>query len=48
MYSPKKREQRRVLTQERKDLSHMLRVLRQEFDKLKELVYEWQALEKEE
>jgi len=48
MYSPRKRERRRVLTQEHKDLSHMLGVFMQEFDKLKELVYEWQTLEKEE
>jgi len=47
-YSPRKRERRRVLTQEHKDLPHMLGVFRQEFDKLKELVYEWQTLEKEE
>jgi hypothetical protein len=45
MYSPKEREHRGVLAQEHKDLSCMIRVLRQEFDKLQELFYERQALE---
>jgi hypothetical protein len=46
MYSPRKREQRRVLAQERKDISYMISVLRQEFDKLQELFYEMQASER--
>jgi hypothetical protein len=45
MYSPKEREHRGVLAQEHKDLSCMIRVLRQEFDKLQELFYERQASE---
>jgi hypothetical protein len=48
MYSPKEREHRGVLAQEHKDLSCMIRVLRQEFDKLQELLYVWQALKIEE
>jgi hypothetical protein len=43
MYSLRERQLRRVLTREHKNLSYMFGVLRKEFDKLKELFYEWQA-----
>jgi hypothetical protein len=48
MYSPRKRKQKKVFAQECKDLFCMVRVLRQEFDKLKELFYELQASKGEE
>jgi len=48
VYSSRKREQRRVLAQEHKNLSRMFRNFILEFVKLKELIYERQALERDE
>jgi hypothetical protein len=44
MYSAREREQKRILAQGYKKLSHNLRVLEREVDKCKRLFYEFQAL----
>jgi hypothetical protein len=43
MYSPRKREQRRIVDQRCEKLSHGLGVLEREVDKYRRLFYELQA-----
>jgi len=47
-YQRESNKQVGVFDEECKDLSRKFRVLMNEFDKLNEIFYEWQALEREE